>query len=52
MINASINHSKYRMSHISSGKRMEIGKKVVNLWETIRHVYEQKDNGWARETNP
>mgnify|MGYP004512897541 CR=1 FL=1 len=33
MINASINHSKYRMSHISSGKRMEIGKKVVNLWE-------------------
>ncbi len=34
MINASINHSKYRMSHISSGKKMEIGKKVVNLWET------------------
>lgn len=33
MINASINHSKYRMSYFSSGKRMEIGKKVVNLWE-------------------
>ena len=33
MINASINHSNYRMSHISSGKRQRIGKKVVNLWE-------------------